>query len=69
MTKGGLLSHNVLPTQRAPSKSILCTLPTQYATMEHIVYLSYTICYSDSVGWVHMSFHLSSEGAKYAPVE
>ena len=33
------------PTQYAPFSSILCTLHTQYAPLEHFVYPAYTICY------------------------
>ena len=37
------------PTQYAPSRSILCTLRTQYAPLEHFVYPAYTICYQRSI--------------------
>ena len=37
------------PTQYAPFSSILCTLHTQYAPLEHFVYLAYTICYQWSI--------------------
>ena len=37
------------PTQYAPFSSILCTLHTQYAPLEHFVYPAYTICYQWSI--------------------
>ena len=37
------------PTQHAPFSIILCTLHTQYAPLEHFVYLEYTICYQRSI--------------------
>ena len=37
------------PTQYAPFSSILCTLHTQYAPLEHFVYPAYTICYQRSI--------------------
>ena len=37
------------PTQNAPFSSILCTLHTQYAPLEHFVYPAYTICYQRSI--------------------
>ena len=37
------------PTQYAPFSSILCTLHTQYAPLEHFVYPAYTICYQGSI--------------------
>ena len=37
------------PTQNAPFSSILCTLHTQYAPLEHFVYPVYTICYQRSI--------------------
>ena len=37
------------PTQYAPFSSILCTLHTQYALLEHFVYPAYTICYQRSI--------------------
>ena len=40
-----LLAEPQYPTiHKMPRRSILCTLPTQYATREHIVYPTYTIC-------------------------
>ena len=37
------------PTQYAHFSSILCTLHTQYAPLEHFVYPAYTICYQWSI--------------------
>ena len=42
-------STNCSPTQYAPFSSILCTLHTQYAPLEHFVYPAYTICYQWSI--------------------
>ena len=59
------------PTQYAPLSSILCTLHTQYAPLEHFVYPAYTICYQRSilcrVGTYVIQW--SSEGTQYALLE
>ena len=39
------ISHNILPLQNAPPRSILCTLHAQCVS----VYPTYTICYSGRI--------------------
>ena len=54
----------MLPKQYAPSKSIFCTQPPQYATQENILYPAKYIML-----WLVILFHQSSEGAHYALLE